>query len=160
MDLQPSPTPRRPQPQAAHRSPRRAEQPAWELHLAVGARRLLLAGDLLVGRHPDVALGRRRLGLALDRVFGDRGRHLGTTGALAALGGDVLLGAAVLAAARRRVVLLLAPFGHERSFRSPPAYPPRRPLSSACDAALPSSRRTSVSGPLMPADDALPVGRC
>src|SRR3954463_15273457 len=37
MDLQPSPTPRRPQPQAAHRSPRRAEQPAWELHLGLAA---------------------------------------------------------------------------------------------------------------------------
>ena len=33
LDLQPSPTTRRPQPQAAHRSPQRAEQPGWVLHL-------------------------------------------------------------------------------------------------------------------------------
>jgi hypothetical protein len=33
MDLQPSPPTRRPQPQAAHRSPRRAEQPGWVLQL-------------------------------------------------------------------------------------------------------------------------------
>src|SRR5512133_1068125 len=34
MDLQPSPPTRRPQPQAAHRTPPRAEQPAWVLQLA------------------------------------------------------------------------------------------------------------------------------
>src|SRR5271154_4658240 len=33
MDLQPSTTTRLTRPQAAHRSPRRAEQPTWVLHL-------------------------------------------------------------------------------------------------------------------------------
>src|SRR5918996_2080797 len=33
LDLQPSPPTRRPQPQAAHSPPTRAEQPGWVLHL-------------------------------------------------------------------------------------------------------------------------------
>src|SRR3954449_12919972 len=40
MDLQPSPTTRRPQPQAANRPPQRAEQRTWVLHLELVAPRV------------------------------------------------------------------------------------------------------------------------
>ena len=53
------PTPRLPQPQAAHRSPRRAEQPGWVLHLVPArvARRRPVA---VAGRSPTVVRARQR----------------------------------------------------------------------------------------------------
>src|SRR4051794_21265789 len=59
MDLQPSPPPRRPRPQAPDRSPQRAEQPGWVLHLAL----LLLLLVALLGARAAQAHGlARRLG--------------------------------------------------------------------------------------------------
>src|SRR3954454_24868105 len=54
MDLQPSPTTRRPQPQAANRPPQRAEQRTWVLHL--GAEIPLERGELEHGLGGVLAL--------------------------------------------------------------------------------------------------------
>src|SRR4029450_1998302 len=74
MDLQPSPPTRRPQPQAAHRSPRRAEQPGWvlqldaglDVHVAGARMRLDAARGAVVDVDADVVVACVRLGV--DRV--------------------------------------------------------------------------------------------